>query len=560
MPKAFIDEIIFNDGSKIALSENQITVFVGPNNAGKSVTLKEIYNRIVFPSSENTITRSINIVKVGASADVYSYVSKNFKKSKNNPDYFEITDGATVHPSHIHIHWENGTNMNSLSRLFVKILTTHDRLTVSAPPNQISFLYELPKHPIHHLYVDEEFEKVFSNYFKQAFGVDLTVNKGAGSTIPLHVGVAPALNEGQHPLSTEYLQRLYKLPTLEEQGDGMRSFVGVLLSTFVGKQNMLIIDEPEAFLHPPQAYLLGKMLANELPSDKQLFLSTHSEDFLKGLIDKHTDRVKIIRIQRDGSTNRISELNSNDMKSLWSDPLLKHSNILSGLFHSKVIICESDGDCRFFQAVIDAITNDSGKTRPDVLFIHCGGKHRIKVAINALVQIGVTVLAVTDFDVLNNKDTFKDIYEGLNGDWTDVEADWKVVVNSINSKAVQTNANIIKAAIEAILLDIPTNEFPSKKADEIRDVLKRTNPWSEAKNSGKSYVPRGGPSSSLTELLAKCRAKGLHILEVGEIEGFDRSISDHGPKWVNQVLEKGGLKDNPDFEEARKFVRQLLEQ
>jgi len=41
MTKVWISELEFNDGTKISLDKNEVVVFVGPNNAGKSATLKE---------------------------------------------------------------------------------------------------------------------------------------------------------------------------------------------------------------------------------------------------------------------------------------------------------------------------------------------------------------------------------------------------------------------------------------------------------------------------------------------------------------------------------------
>ncbi|RXK86005.1 hypothetical protein ESB13_04125 [Filimonas effusa] len=56
----------------------------------------------------------------------------------------------------------------------------------------------------------------------------------------------------------------------------MKTFAGVFMSLFAEEYNINIIDEPEAFLHPPQALLLGQMMGRELDSDKQLFIATVS--------------------------------------------------------------------------------------------------------------------------------------------------------------------------------------------------------------------------------------------------------------------------------------------
>ena len=48
---------------------------------------------------------------------------------------------------------------------------------------------------------------------------------------------------------------------LKRQGDGMRSFASVVLHLLATvTPSILMLDEPEAFLHPPQARLLGTSL------------------------------------------------------------------------------------------------------------------------------------------------------------------------------------------------------------------------------------------------------------------------------------------------------------
>jgi hypothetical protein len=56
--------------------------------------------------------------------------------------------------------------------------------------------------------------------------------------------------------------------------------------------------------------------------------------------------------------------------------------------------------------------------------------------------------------------------------------------------------------------------------------------------------------------LSCCGRAGLHVVEVGELEGFDKTAGSHGPKWVNEVLEKPLLTD-PELADARAFVARL---
>jgi predicted ATP-dependent endonuclease of OLD family len=400
-------------------------------------------------------------------------------------------------------------------------------------------------------------EKRFSDYFREAFGTDLIVHRNAGNEVPLYVGDKPIPKEGEDRVSEGYLSELEKLDLLHEQGDGMRGFVGVLLNAFISNHSILFIDEPEAFLHPPQARLLGKMLAKDLPSERQLFLATHSEDFLKGLLDANVSNLKIIRIQRDGLINKVSALNSFDIKQIWNDSLLRHSNVLNGLFHSKVIICESDSDCRFFSAILSSQYDNTGEIAPDVLFIHCGGKHRISTVIKALRKLNVQLKVVPDFDVLNDINPIKEIYQDLGGEWLYVESDWKLVKKEIEQKRPEFLTSDLKKKIDDIFVSTTERIFPKEKIRQIQKSLKKATAWSEAKEIGKAFIPGGNATQAFERIQIKFKEKGLHILEVGELESFVKSVGNHGPKWVSEVLTKD-MKTDKEFDIAKQFFAQLI--
>ncbi len=58
------------------------------------------------------------------------------------------------------------------------------------------------------------------------------------------------------------------------------------------------------------------------------------------------------------------------------------------------------------------------------------------------------------------------------------------------------------------------------------------------------------------ELHVMLRKLGLHVVEVGEMECFNKSVAGHGSKWVNEVMTLN-LADDPDLREAREFVSDL---
>jgi hypothetical protein len=300
------------------------------------------------------------------------------------------------------------------------------------------------------------------------------------------------------------------------------------------------------------------MLAVDLPTERQLFLATHSEDFLKGLLDANIPKLKIVRIQREGQINKVSVLNSTDIKEIWEDSLLRHSNVLSGLFHSKVVICESDSDCRFFSAILSAQYDNIGEVSPDILFIHCGGKHRIPTAIKALKKLNVPITVISDFDVLNDINPIKAIFEDLGGDWSEVASDWQIVKKEIEQKRPEFLTSDLKSELEEIVNSTTERIFPKAKVSEIKRALKKASAWTEAKELGKAYIPSGNATQSFEKIQLKFKEKGFYILEVGELECFVKSIGNHGPKWVSEVLTKD-IKTDPELETARKFVKEFTD-
>ena len=276
-------------------------------------------------------------------------------------------------------------------------------------------------------------------------------------------------------------------------------------------------------MHPPQARLLGKMLANNNPGNRQLLISTHSEDFLKGLIDANSENVTVIRINRDNKINRISVLHNDKIKKLWSNPILRYSNILSGLFHEKVVVCESDYDCLFYQAIVEAIYEYKNEIAPNILFTHCGGKTRIKDIVSALKAVNVPVVAICDFDILNTSENFKSIIASFGIDWDVVLSDMKVIYDSMNAK----NSNI-------------------------------KNTWNQIKKVGKAGFT-GNEPAAYERVEAMCKSVGLFVVPVGEMECFNKTVNKEKKEWVYYVLENYNLAIEEKFEEARKFMQGIVD-
>lgn len=562
IPSVYIKSVTFSDGTSLDFNSNDVIVFVGANNAGKSVALRNIKEISINNQHPGLVITKLVVSREGTENDLVLWLEKNFHKNiidTGNTVYSTLGSGIDINTAKSY--WlQQVAGLQSLSNFFIHHLTTDTRLNAANPAPNIALTQDAFSHPIHYLQASDNIELKLSGYFRQAFGEDLIVHRNAGNQVPLYCGKRPIPKEGQDRISFDYLKTLEMLPTLHTQGDGMRSFMGVLLNTFIDNHTVLLIDEPDAFLHPPQARLLGRMLINELPDNKQVFIATHSGDFLRGLLDTESSRLRVIRLQRNENVNIVSELNNTKIKSIWRDPILRYSNVLDGLFHNRVVVCEGDSDCRFYAAMYDAASNSSDSSpKQDIMFIHCGGKTRMPVIVESLYELKVPLSVICDFDILNAEEPLRSIYEQLGGDWSHISSDWSLVKSSIEQKKSELSTGEVVKKIGNVLSSISESMFPKSAEKQIQAILRRSSPWSIAKENGKSFIPSGNPTQAYIRLHSKLVEKGLFIIEVGELEGFARSVGNHGPKWVNTVLEKNLLED-PELEQARQFITTVIKQ
>lgn len=548
-PEIFIKNLTFSDGTVLPLSHSDIVVFTGPNNVGKSQAIKDILNIYRNVHVAHNVVTKVEHEFCGV-LDV-SYFGTRFKFFNG---YYQYSDLAFRDFEDCSNAWSS-KSLPRVGRGFAQLLSTESRLSLANTTNSINVLKDLPTHPLHFLYLKDSLESELSSLVEKAFGEHVTLNRGMGAEIALHVGRKVDVPIGKDRVSEEYLRELAKVPLVDTQGDGIRSFVGVLLYLLTSEKSVTLIDEPEAFLHPPQARILGQMLADK--ATKQLFVSTHSEDFLKGIIENGGDRVKVLRITRNGAINPVSILDSSQIKTIWNDPLLKFSNLLSGLFHQKVVICEADTDCRFYQAVLDSISSGEDVVKPDVLFTYSGGKERLKVMAAALSPLRVPISVIADFDILDDEEKFKSLCDTMGIAWGEIGPKWKVVYEYVRNQRPQLETSEVKTEVNRILDSVTEDHLPKKVNDELRKVLKQSSAWGKARYVGSDFL-MGESHKAFKEIDLVCREKGLYIVPVGQLESFYRSSSSHATKWVNEVLETVDLKNSEELCKAREFVQAFI--
>ena len=493
-PSVIIKKIRFNDDTEIDLGSNDIVVFVGANNVGKSRALKDIKNDILENTSKRVI---INDIKYKDGSHTYGYNEQNFQNTKSGDKYFY--------------------------KALFSFLSTESRLNMTSP---ISYSYIT--------------DKLSFNIMRK-----LERDKGAITTLDKSVGAD----------TREARCLLEPLENLNDQGDGIRSAVAILSSLITATHSLYLIDEPETFLHPPQARILGRNIV-DLSQNKQCFISTHNIDLLRGMLEKNSSRIKIIKINRSDNENEFHSLDNESIKTISNDKNLKYSNILNGLFYNIVVLCENESDCKFYSAVLEKLDSDVYK---NTLFCAVGGKDQFKIIIPLLNKLKINFLVIADLDLINNCDKLKDLINSIEANKYDqissTHSDFLRLFESGTDSQVKKQS-VIKDEILGLITD--ATYMSDETAFKIRQVLKNISHLKLLKNCGKSCLPPGECVQKYNQIIDFLNKNNIFVVEYGEIERFITEIDGHGNSWVEEVFKNYPTLDEPEYSNAKKFIRKVF--
>lgn len=545
-----IKKLIFNDETVLEVSPNDIVVFVGANNSGKSQSLKDI-NKAFVDSSLNIVVKKIEFEIEGI--DKFEASIKKLSTFDKNNSYYSGY-GFSIYSG-----WIGNVASNSFSGIeqlvgfFVKQLDTRDRLNQCDPVGVID--RDEPKaHPLHYLANSPELRKRIDKSFYEAFGQHIQVERFGGKNNFLRIGDEVKRLSGANVSLDDDLdnatQILDTYPKLHEQGDGMVGFTGVLLSLLIENYSVFLIDEPESFLHPPQARILGTEIP-ELLGNRQAFISTHSEHLLKGLLEAAPGRIKVVRISREGNKNSFSIINTDDISKIWKDTLLRQSNVLQGLFYDAVVICESDSDCQFYSAILTYNKEQKSK-RDNTFFVYGSTKSRLKVIVEALRPLNVEFRVIADLDLLREKNDLKPLFEACGGKWEDLRDDFVSFSEALRDE----NNTISKEDLKQLIIETidadGKKEYDKTSLIELKSKVTLEKKWKPIKKQGVKAIPVEA-LDVFNRIDAVLKQHKIFLVPNGELEGFV-NVGGHGPGWVANVIEKYPDYGNAVFDDARAFV------
>ncbi|MCH4090606.1 ATP-dependent nuclease [Acetobacter sp.] len=404
----------FSETGSFDLEVKGITLFVGPNNSGKSLLLREIETIASTDTPPNNLkiitnfdiewpdATTLDKLIEAARANTPSGVPSGHVEFKRlNPNGRRDAENTPIEhlKNFVSQKTQKGWVTKYLIRWGVIRLDGRSRFNLTND-QQGGDLEKPPQNVLANLFQDEVARASVRALVKDAFNVNLYVD-------PTNLGqLRIKLADGEIPTDEQSLnavaREFYRGAThIKDASDGVQAFTGIVAAILSGEYHTILIDEPEAFLHPPLARKLGKSLAT-IASERNgaLMASTHSPDFLMGCLQA-SQSVKVVRLEYSQGKSRAKSIDPESLKTFLNRPLMRSANVISGLFHDGVIVTESDNDRAFYSEIFNRLA-DGKPDYPSILFINAQNKQTIQEIIGPLREFGVPAAAITDIDIVKD--------------------------------------------------------------------------------------------------------------------------------------------------------------
>jgi NAD(P)-dependent dehydrogenase (short-subunit alcohol dehydrogenase family) len=525
-------------GEPLRFEPGPMTIFVGPNNSGKSLTLQEIEDFIEsggraphiildrieldLPSwkeverlllerrLDDAPSRSVREgwIRVSRLKPVGEHVKKRQTDTAEPPGERLVSldsvsralAGDTLQPG------DAGVLFRDVVSLFTLRLDGRTRLALTLP-RPAGDLQEHPSNFLMALFKNDEARRRIRELTADAFGMHFVIDPTGVTHLRIRMASRPPSGAAEEQsLGVEARSYHAGATPIDELSDGIKAFTGLAAAVLSAEYRVMLIDEPEAFLHPPLTRKLGRRLT-EIASERgaNVIAATHSPEFLMGCIQSG-ERVNIVRMTYREGVPGATFLPARKLQGLMRDPLLRSTGVLNALFHEGAVICEADADRVFYQEINERLVAAGSGGVDGALFLNAQNKQTIRKILRPLREMGIPAAAVVDLDIFKSRDDLDDL---------------------MRAGYVPT---ILRTAWEGMRRRLDRAIKPAMYKDGGLETLGRE------------------PRDEARRLLENLASYGIFVVPVGELECWlgELEVGGHGPDWLTRVFEKMGL----DPEEA----------
>ncbi|HTR24434.1 MAG TPA: AAA family ATPase [Terriglobales bacterium] len=552
-----ISRLQFNDGT--SLQPGNLVVFVGPNNVGKSRSLRDILS--ICAPRPNVSPRPLVVTEVDWTTpptfeDLEARDKLFVREEPNGAQLLRSLDPSLVgERTHQVTGWKNEnfrnffTNKQWFATLFgpqfVGHVGTQNRLLLVQQSQSPQFRGHATN-LLQALYWKKAAVEQIQRAIKNQFDIDIALDFSTLAQIVLRVGKNM---EPIPPDPRDASEILDKYERLDDQGDGLRSFTGIMTAVLCADRDVLFIDEPEAFLHPPQAFRIGELLAENVSEERQMFVATHSSDVLQGMLERASEAT-IVRLDRIGDENSFRVLDPADLKSIAVDPLLQSARVLEGVFYPAAMVVEADSDVRFYHAASHKLS-----PKADIHTVNAQNKQTVARVASLYRKLGLRCAGIVDFDVLNDGAEFELQLDALavpEPEKQEMLSMRNAIAEFVEKQPVLERVDAATNKLRTLLTTVDSEMTDSCRKDPacIEKLLRRiagvcgstanaSKPWSAFKESGRDRLSEE-LKVTFDHLAQTCARHGLFINSYGELESLlvDQGIEYTTDKkaWIRRAL------------------------
>ncbi len=559
-----------------SMKPNQINVFVGANNCGKTQLLKDMLSYITgqkndfilldkldvtYPENWETLQKryKFQIVKDRHGNDLLRHISPMLDGS---PSLSIISDLNNTLNNWLKCNRQQFRNATGSG--FVTFLNTDNRLKLAMSQSVKNLQKEGAKNVLESLYESgKEATQKVRQIIMDIFNLDIYLDTSNLGMLQFKIGIDFSKISDNSQIAYSQLNHY---PLLDIQGDGIRSAIGIISAIIAVKKPVILLDEPEAFLHPPQAIKLGGVISKLVDDTQQIFISTHSVDFLKGLLGS-TREATIIHLNRKLNDEiEVKVLNSDILNSIITDPLLSSSRVLEGMFYKGVVATEGDADTTFYQRLFQKVNSSD-----EIHFVNAHNKQTLKKLIEPYKILGIKFAMIADIDVIRDIHEFKSLINISSDEQLKKQIinDRNIIYNFFHNqnkhktlcKLYEETKKLTSEQLPSV--DADSNEIDSRISEfrlSLKKIREESDELANLKKDG-YYSLREDLQKTCENLLINCASIGLFIVKVGELESW---LIDYGiqrtfnkSKWISSALNKLYEIEYDETKEIWKFIIEL---
>ncbi|WP_169718862.1 ATP-dependent nuclease [Corynebacterium sputi] len=566
-----VTAITLSDDQRLDLSRGSVLIVTGANNSGKTTFLNEFYAQLGRTQNGEIPAKIVTRVDLDWNVnpdEKIAYIKRNYVHKIRNGTNSYLLPRKLLSDYKLQLSSKLENSFGDMISAFIKFDDAIGRVGESVFKEKTDAVYSESQdspHPIEEIVRSPEDFRVLEESFREIFFQEITLDD-FGRQVGYRLGEVDDKGASRTgPVDSELLSNVRSLPAIQDQGLGMRATLGILIAILGGKQEILLVDEPEAFLHPPQAKKLASVLTRlAVERKKTLLVATHDRNYINGILDVDHGQVSFLRLNRVEHDLDINIVDMGLIESAKAGSLVRYSPLLDTLFHKLTIVVEGESDAIFFSAAFSHMLEDSPSelqiSPSDILILPCGGKAAQSIVLDLVRKMGSKAAVICDFDIFSDDGQFRSIWEAAGNNWSGVNEQYRSFSNFVdeNSLAPESAELILslKEVVDSISADSGIHNSQIKK--QVSDVISFPSPWKAYKSHGVEAVVGEFPYEGIDDLLGLCLEKGIAINPYGELESFARFKQGFECKknsnWPKFAIEK----DLHKLNEVQQFLSRVL--